>query len=339
MRAQRSRHLRHTHIDVVVVGGVNMDYLVQGQALPAPGETVDGSRFLRAGGGKGANQAVAAARLGAQVAFVGRVGRDSLGDELLDLLHAERIDTRFVVRDREAPTGVALVMVDKTGEKQIMVAPGANQRVTPSDVQRVQGLISRAGVLLTQFEIPMEAVCAAARLASDAGVPIVLDPAPARSAPKELIRRVAVMRPNSTEARALTGIEVSDLPSARKAARKLLDLGAGAVAMQAGDSGDVLVWGSGEECFPQLPVKTVDATGAGDAFAAGLAVALAEKRSLREAGALANAAAALATTKFGAQPAMPRRGDVVRLMRRCGYAAEATTFARHTVLSGSKELS
>jgi ribokinase len=144
--------------------------------------------------------------------------------------------------------------------------------------------------------------------------------------PKELINRAAVIRPNSSEASALTGIEVTDVISARKAARVLLELGAGAVATQAGEAGDLLVWDSGEECFPRLRVKTVDATGAGDAFAGALAVALSEKRSLREAGAFANAAAALATTKFGAQPAMPYRSDVLRLMRRTGHGTEADAF-------------
>jgi len=320
MAARSSRKLQILRPDVVVVGGANIDYLVRGQHLPKGGETLDGTDFLKAGGGKGANQAVAAARLGARVAFVGCVGRDEAGDELLDLLRAEDIDTQFVARERKALTGVALVMIDNSGEKQIMVAPGANHCVSPKHIQRARTVISRAQVLLTQFEIPIESVLAAARLAGDAGVSIVLDPAPPRTVPRELINRVAIIRPNSSEAHAITGIEITDLASARKAARALLDLGAGAVATQAGDAGDLLVWNSGEECFPRLPVKTVDATGAGDAFAAGLAVALSEKRSLREAGAFANAAAALATTKFGAQPAMPHRAEVLRLMRRAGYS-------------------
>ena len=305
-----------------------MDYLIRGKALPRPGDTVDGSEFLRAGGGKGANQAVAAARLGARVAFVGRVGRDRQGDELLDLLKREGIDVRFTVRDPRASTGVALVMVDRSGEKQIMVAPGANHRLSPREVTAAKILISGARVLLTQFEIPMRSVSAAVRLAHSGGAKVVLDPAPPAAAPRDLLKRVTVIRPNSAEAQALTGIEVGSPPSARKAARKLLELGVEAVATQAGEGGDLLVWGEGEACFPRLPVKAIDATGAGDAFAAGLAVALSEGRSWYEAGAFANAAAALATTKFGAQPAMPRRTDVLRLMRRHGHATEAAGFTR-----------
>ncbi len=314
--------------DVVVLGGINMDYLIRGKALPRPGDTVDGSAFLRAGGGKGANQAVAAARLGARVAFIGRVGRDRAGDELLDLLRREGIDVRLTTRDPRTPTGVALVMIDRSGEKQIMVAPGANHRLTPRDVTAAKSIITRARVLLTQFEIPMRSVVTAARLAHSAGARVVLDPAPPARAVRDLLKRVTMIRPNSAEAQSLTGMKVRSASSARKAARKLLGLGVGAVATQAGGAGDLLVWPEGEARFPRLPVQAIDATGAGDAFAAGLAVALSERRSWREAGAFANAAAALATTKFGAQPSMPRRADVLRLMRRHGRGAEAAGFTR-----------
>jgi ribokinase len=187
-------------------------------------------------------------------------------------------------------------------------------------------VIRSAKVLLMQFEVPMKTVVEASKIAAKSRVPIVLDPAPARKAPRELLRRVTVIRPNSAEAQALTGVEVCDVESARKAARKLRKAGAEVVVTQAGDAGDLLVWDSGEACFGRLPVKAVDATGAGDAFAAALAVALAEQRSWQEAGAFANAAAALATMKFGAQPAMPRRDDVLRLMRRSGRTREAEAF-------------
>jgi ribokinase len=320
--------MKSSRIDVVVLGGANIDYLLRGEALPKPGETINGFEFLKAGGGKGANQAVAAARLGARVAFIGRVGRDESGDELLDLLRAEKIDVQFVTRDPRAPTGVALVMIDCSAEKQIMVAPGANHRLSPREVHRAKELIARTQLLLTQFEIPMDSVLEAARIAGESGVPLVIDPAPARPVPPELIHRAAIIRPNSAEAEVITGIKVTDLASARRAADRLLEMGAGAVATQAGDQGDLLVWNSDEQLFPRLRIKAVDATGAGDAFAAGLAVALSEKRSLVEGGAFANAAAALATTKFGAQPAMPYRRDVLRLMRRSNHHAEAAAFTR-----------
>jgi len=174
----------------------------------------------------------------------------------------------------------------------------------------------------------MESVLEAAYLAGDAGVPIVVDPAPPRPVPHELINRAAIIRPNSAEAEAITGVKVTDLASGREAARRLLELGAGAVATQAGDHGDLLVWNGGEQLFPRLRVKSVDATGAGDAFAAALAVGLSEKRSLVEAGAFANAVAALATTKFGAQPAMPFRNDVLSMMKTSNRRAEAAAFTR-----------
>jgi len=176
--------MKSSRIDVVVLGGANIDYLVRGEALPKPGETIDGFEFLKAGGGKGANQAVAAARLGARVAFIGRVGRDESGDELLDLLRAEKIDVRFVTRDSRAPTGAAVVMIDCSAEKQIMVAPGANHRLSPREVRRAKELIARAQLLLTQFEIPMDSVLEAARIAGESGVPLVIDPAPPRPTPR-----------------------------------------------------------------------------------------------------------------------------------------------------------
>src|SRR5687767_13976093 len=205
MAAKTSRQRRKPQFDVVVLGGINLDYLVRGETLPRPGETVDGSEFLRAGGGKGANQAVAAARLGARVAFIGRVGCDQAGEELLELLRKEGIDVQFTTRDPQASTGVALVMIDSSGEKQIMVAPGANHRLSPREVIASKAIIARARVLLTQFEIPMRSVMTAVRLAHSAGVKVVLDPAPPASAPRDLLKRVTAIRPNSAEAQALTG--------------------------------------------------------------------------------------------------------------------------------------
>jgi len=315
MFRQDEIRIRRIKYDVVVIGGANTDYLVRGQRLPKPGETMDGDHFLTAGGGKGANQAVAAARLGARVAFIACLGRDTRGDELEALLRAERIDTRHVYRDPKAPTGVALIMVDKSGEKQIFCAPGANHKLTASRVRAAASVIRQARVLLMQFEVPMPTVLAAARIAHAAGVRIVLDPAPPAKAPRALLKLVDVIRPNSSEAKALTGIHVKDLNSARRAARNLLAHGISAVPIEAGEQDDLILWRGGERLLKRLKVKTVDATGAGDAFAAGFSVALAEGRSYAEAGVFANAAAALATTKFGAMPAMPYRRQVLSLAR------------------------
>jgi len=291
--------------DVVVVGGANYDYLVQGPQLPGPGETVQGNEFQEAPGGKGANQAVAVARLGARVALVARIGNDARGDQIMACLATEGVDTTYVVRDIEAQTGVALIQVTEGGEKQILAAPGANRRLTVTDVQQAAAIIQAAQVLLTQLETPLASVVTAVRLGHAAGVPVILDPAPPVTLSDDLLRLVAVIKPNAGEAKALTNLQVHDRNSARQAAQHLLQRGVGAVAVQAGDEGNLLVWGDSEQWLPKVPVASIDATGAGDAFAAALAVALAEGRTLAEAGLFANAAAALKTTKLGARQCLP----------------------------------
>jgi ribokinase len=299
--------------DVVVVGGANTDYVVKGRRLPLPGETVDGDFFLEAHGGKGANQAVACVRLGARVAFIGRLGRDRRGDEAIRNLRREGVHVSQVGREPGTPTGVALIMVDADGEKQILVLPGANHRLTITDIKRAAPLLRSTKILLIQYEVPIPALLLAAQIARKAGARIVLDPAPARPSPKQLLRLVDIVRPNASETEALTGLKVRNAATARRAAKKLFAAGIRAVALQLGDRGDLIIWREGEQWLPRLKVRTVDATGAGDAFAAGLAVALAEGRPYREAGLFANTAAALATTKLGAQPALPRRHEVIRL--------------------------
>jgi ribokinase len=299
--------------DVVVVGGANTDYLVRGPELPAPGQTVEGDEFQVGPGGKGANQAVAVARLGARVAFVARMGDDAWGEELLAQLAGEGVDVRHVLRGPGAPTGVALIMVDRNGRKQILTAPGANRHLTVADVEAATA-IREARVVLSQLEVPLETVAAALRLAREAGAKVVLDPAPAIPLPDEVLRLVDLVRANSSEAEVLTGVKVRDRASARQAAEQLLKREAGAAVVQAGDEGNLLVWPGGECWTANVPVEAVDATGAGDAHAAALAVMLAEGRPLEEAGPFANAAAALATTKVGAQAGLPRRDAVLKLL-------------------------
>jgi ribokinase len=312
--------------DVIVIGGANTDFLIRGPKLPAPGETVDGETFLSAPGGKGANQAVAAARLGARVAFVGCLGADSRGTELIKHLRRDRVEVRRVKRHPHAPTGAALVMVDDQAEKQILTAPGANHRLAGRDIVSTADLLADAEVLLIQFETPMPSVLKAVQLAHQHGAKVVLDPAPAATPPRKLLPLVDLIRPNAAEAQALTGIKPKDAGSARRAARKLMDSGVGAVCLAAGNGGNLMLWPDGECWLPQLSVKSIDATGAGDAFAAGLAVGLAAGHPYKETGAFANAAAALATTKLGAQPAMPTRGEVLSLLRGAGYKREAAAF-------------
>ncbi|TMB42510.1 MAG: ribokinase [Deltaproteobacteria bacterium] len=287
--------------DVVVVGKANVDYLVRGPRLPAPGESVNGDAFQEAAGGKGANQAVGAARLGAKVALVARVGRDARGDAVLAKLHDESVETRFVTRDPEQPTGVALCQVAASGEKQILSAAGANARLTC--------------VVLCQLGVPLDAVEEAVRLGRNARCVVVLDPGPPARLPDSLVAQLDLIRPNTSEAEILTGIPVRDRGSAREAALDLLRRGAKIAAVQAGEHGDVLISREREVWLPRFDVNRVDATGAGDAFASALAVCLAEGRSLEDAGPFASAAAALATTVLGAQASLPRREAVLRLLR------------------------
>jgi len=306
--------------DIVVVGGANYDYLVRGRQLPGPGDTVQGDEFQAAPGGKGANQAVAAARLGARVALVARIGADERGDQILARLAAEGVDTTYVFRDPQAQTGVALVQVSEGGEKQILVAPGANANFTPADVAQAAPMLQAARILVTQLEIPLESVSAAIRRAHAARAQVILDPAPPQKLSPDWLRMVDVVKPNAGEAKSLTGVQVQDRISARDAARQLLKRGVKAVAIQAGEEGNLLIWHEDEQWLPKIPVKSVDTTGAGDAFAAALAVALAEGRPLTEAGPFANAAAALTTTKLGAQAALPYRAAVLALANKAGAA-------------------
>lgn len=301
-------------LDVLVVGGANYDVLIKGPALPAPGETVVGRELHEAPGGKGANQAVAAARLGARTAFVGRVGNDDRGRRVLRKVAEEGVAVEHCVVDREAPTGVALIAVDDRGEKQIVTAPGANLRLAPSDLERAAALFAGTKVVLLQLESGLATMLAAARRARAAGALVVLDAAPPVPDAGELLAIVDVVRANGAEARLLTGIQVRDIDSAREAALALRRPGNGAACVATGD-GDLMVFGDGgESWFPRQRVHAVDATGAGDAFAAALAVSLAEGRSLVDAGWLGCAAAAIKTTRVGAQAGLPRRAEVDQLV-------------------------
>ena len=302
--------------DIIVIGGANMDYLVRGKKLPKPGETVMGDLFQKAPGGKGANQAVAATRLGARVALVTRVGIDKRGKKILKRLKDEGVATDFIVRDKEDPTGVALIMVGEGGEKKILTAPGAKRELSLKQIHRAANAVQSARVLLAQLGIPLESVQLAVRLAHEAGAKVILDPSPPIPLPDELMHMVSLIKPNAREAEALTGIKSRDRNSARAAAKRLLERGVGAVAVQAGAEGNLIAAADEEYWFPEIPVQSIDATGAGDAFAAALAVGLLEERPWLEIGALASAAAALKTTRLGAQAGLPTRDEVSSLLER-----------------------
>lgn len=301
---------------LVVIGGINTDYVVPVKTLPTAGQTVQGGDLFVGPGGKAANQAVAAARLGAEVFLIGRVGDESRGRELVDGLKQEGINTRFVGFEPNRASGAAIIAVDHNGEKQISAALGANRSLTPAHIREAEEVIAIAAVVLMQFEAPMKCVLEAARIAKKHGAKVVLDPAPPSKFPAELLKLVYAIRPNSDEAEQLTGIKVRDRASARRAARALLKKGVEVAAVQAGEAGDLVISNAEEFLVPRMKVKTVDATGAGDALAAGLAVGIAEGMSLHEAARFANVTAALSTTKFGAQAGMPTRAEVNRWLKK-----------------------
>ena len=294
---------------IVVVGSINRDLSVGVEALPRKGQTVLGGEFQSLAGGKGANQAVAAARFGASVSFVGRVGADAFGDELVEALCAEGVDIRHVTRDEQAASGVALILVDENGDNCITVAPGANARVTAEDVEAARDVIAAADVVLLQLEVPVPAVRRAAEIADAHGVPVVLNPAPACALDDALLGLVSVFTPNVSEAEFYTGQSIAGDAQARAAARAIAETVGGDVVMTVGPDGACYTTPQGVERVPGYAVDAVDTTAAGDVFNGVLSVCLAEGEALPEAIACANAAAAVSVTRRGAQAAAPSREE------------------------------
>ena len=300
---------------ILVVGSSNTDLIIRVPRLPRPGETVLGGEFSTAAGGKGANQAVAAARAGGRVTFVARIGADGFGDRALANIESNGIDARFVLRNEGAPSGIALITVDERGENSISVASGANALLAAADIERAGEAFAAADILLLQLESPLDAVAAAVREARKRGVPVVLNPAPARDLDDDLLRLVAVLTPNEHEAGLLAGIAVKDERSARDAARRLRDRGPATVVVTLGERGVYAVAPGFEAHVPAFKVEPVDTTAAGDVFNGALAVALAETLPLPEALRFAQAAAAISVTRPGAQPSAPTRAEIEAFAR------------------------
>ena len=296
---------------IMVVGSSNTDMVIKMERLPNPGETVLGGDFLMVPGGKGANQAVAAARLGGAVTFIARLGSDLFGDEALRNFQHEGIDTKFIVRDNEKPSGVALIFVDKHAENVIAVAPGANGRLSEKDLEQASEKMQACSVLVLQLEVPLDTVKHAAKLGREKGLKVILNPAPVCEGglPTELLENVDVLLPNETEARMLLGMPV-DAEIEQSIARKLLDLGVGSAIVTMGAAGALVVTRERVERVPSPKVNPVDTTAAGDAFTGAVAVSLAQGMDLFEAARLAVYAAALSVTKIGAQSSLPTAREV-----------------------------
>lgn len=300
---------------IIVVGSANTDLILRVANIPRPGETVLGGRFAIAPGGKGANQAVAVARAGGDVAFVARLGKDDQGQRLIDGLVRDRINVRHVVRDASHPSGVALICVSDRGENSIAVASGANGVLSPKDVQRARPVFVGARVLLVQLESPIAAITAAVRLAQQLGVQVIVNPAPARPLSNDLLKQVSVLTPNETEVERLTGVKVTTLVALRKASNRLHQRGVATILITLGARGVFVSTAGHQELLPAFRVRAVDTTAAGDVFSGALAVALAEGREIIVAVRFASAAAALSVTRLGAQPSIPHRSEIEKLLR------------------------
>ena len=299
---------------IAVVGSLNMDLVVRVPRMPVPGETLIGHDFHVIPGGKGANQAVAAARLGAQVTMIGRVGDDDFGRAQQRNLAQEGIGVTHVSVDPEEATGIALITLDAAGQNSIILAPGANMRLTVAHVEAAAQTIADAEILICQLESPLEVVTRAIELARAQGVRVILNPAPARPLDTALLHLVDYLIPNESETTLLTGIQVTDLSSAEKAAANLRERGVSTVILTLGEQGALLANARGMIHVPGYSVEVVDTTAAGDAFVGGFAVALAEGQPLQEAVRFANAAGALAVTRLGAQPSLPTRRAVEQFL-------------------------
>ncbi|WP_428657758.1 ribokinase [Runella sp.] len=297
---------------ILVIGSSNTDMVVKANKLPAPGETVIGGTFLMNPGGKGANQAVAAARLGADVTFVAKVGNDIFGKQAIQGFRQDKIRTEFVFSDAKNPSGVALIGVDEQGENCIMVAPGANAHLLAYEVVQALESVSEAELLLLQLEIPLQTVTAAVEHGAKRGLKIILNPAPAQPLPNEIYANLFAITPNETETKLLTGItvEAHDLGSLREAAEWFLAKGLKNVIITLGAKGAFLYNEEGGKLIAAPPVTATDTTAAGDVFNGALVVALSETKSLSEAVTFACKAASISVTRMGAQASVPTRKEV-----------------------------
>jgi ribokinase len=296
---------------ILVIGSSNTDMVIKTDKLPAHGETILGGTFLMNPGGKGANQAVAAARLGGKVTFISKTGNDLFGKQTSGLLKKEGIETRYIVKDSEVPSGVALIVVDANGENSIVVAPGSNSNLMPQDIPGDLFTTGKFEILLLQLEIPVMTVEYAALTAAENGIKVILNPAPAQKLHDYLLRHTWLLTPDESETEILTGIKVHDEATAEAAAKIFQNKGVKNVIITMGAAGAFLKSAEFTEMVPGNKVQAIDSTAAGDVFNGALAVALAEGKDLRDAVHFANKAASISVTRFGAQASAPFRNEVL----------------------------
>ena len=296
---------------VVVVGSANIDLVVKTSRLPGRGETILGGDFSMFCGGKGANQAVAAARFGADVRFVGKVGSDIFGTKVLDNFNKSGMNTDYLLVDHKCHTGIALITVDNGGENSIVVAPGANGALQAADIDAAQSVFDDAAFILMQLEIPLDTLEHVLAIANARGVPVILNPAPATiNLSPALLSKLYALTPNETEAAMISGVRVEDIDDAKRAAIKINEMGVKLVVITLGDKGVVCYDGTDFIAVPSLKVDAIDTTAAGDTFNGVFAAALAEGRGLHEALRISNAAAAISVTRLGAQSSAPYRSEI-----------------------------
>ena len=302
-------------MNITVIGSSNTDMIIKVPRIPKPGEIVLGGKFSTAPGGKGANQAVAAARSGGNVTFVARVGDDVFGEQALKGFKKDGINTDFIVKDKDAPSGIAQIFVAEDGESGIAVASGANLNLSVYDIIAAKEAILSSDILLMHLGIPMKTVEYAAKLAFDKGIRVILNPAPGQPLPIEILKTISILTPNEAEAAMLTGIKIEDEGAAEDAGKILMSKGVNKVIITIGKKGALILDSSGSELIGGFKVHAVDTTAAGDIFNGALAVALAEKKNIWEAVKFSNAAAALSVTKLGAQPAAPKRKEILEFLK------------------------
>ena len=295
---------------IVVIGSSNTDMVIKCEHLPAPGETILGGNFFMNAGGKGANQAVAAARLNGNVTFIAKVGNDVFGSQAIELFTKENINTEYIFIDNKNPSGVALINVDAKGENCITVAQGANGNLLVDDIKTLTQVLENADIILAQLEIPIETIEYIATIAKQNNKTFILNPAPACKLPDELLSKVSIITPNEKEAEMLTGISINNIDSAKQAAQVLSAKGIKTVIITLGEEGAFLYDNNEFSLVPAKKVTAVDTTAAGDVFNGALAVALSEKKLLEEATRFANIAASISVTRLGAQASAPRRDEI-----------------------------